>query len=77
MRSDVDTLLVPLLKQLHGSESRTASQTYMLLIIVLILSQVKFTQVSTSHHAPPVYDRLHQPHQPASSPWLYSERDLD
>ena len=48
MRSDVDTLLVPLLKQLHGSDSRTASQTYMLLIIVLILSQVRNSQVPTA-----------------------------
>lgn len=41
MRSDPDTLLVPLLRHLHISDSRTASHTYMLLIIILIFSQAR------------------------------------
>ena len=39
MRSDLDTLLLPLLQMLYAADRRTPSQMYMLLIIVLLLSQ--------------------------------------
>jgi hypothetical protein len=38
-RSDLDTLLLPLLELLYGAPDRGANQLYMLLIILLILSQ--------------------------------------
>jgi len=39
VRTDLDTLLMPLLEMLYNAPSRTANQIYMLLIILLILSQ--------------------------------------
>lgn len=39
MRQDLDTLMLPLMKMLYNAPSRTPNQVYMLLIIVLILSQ--------------------------------------
>ncbi len=39
VRSDLETLLLPLLRMLYSASSRTPSQMYMLLIIILILSQ--------------------------------------
>lgn len=39
VRSDLDTILLPLLQMLYASDRRTSSQMYMLLIIVLLLSQ--------------------------------------
>ena len=39
VRSDLDTVLLPLLHMLYASDRRSASQLYMLLIIVLLLSQ--------------------------------------
>ena len=39
MRSDLDTLILPLLKMLYSSNRRTPSQMYMLLIILLVFSQ--------------------------------------
>lgn len=36
---DLDVLMVPLLQQLYAASSRTPSQLYMLLIVILILSQ--------------------------------------
>jgi dymeclin len=39
VRSDLDTVLLPLLHMLYASDRRNASQLYMLLIIVLLLSQ--------------------------------------
>ena len=39
MRSDLDTLLLPLLKLLYEATRREPSHMYMLLVILLILSQ--------------------------------------
>jgi hypothetical protein len=39
VRTDLDTLLMPLLEMLYNAPKRTANQIYMLLIILLILSQ--------------------------------------
>ncbi|KAI4317895.1 hypothetical protein L6164_025724 [Bauhinia variegata] len=39
VRTDVDTLLMPILEALYNASTRTANQIYMLLIILLILSQ--------------------------------------
>nr|KYP74983.1 Dymeclin [Cajanus cajan] len=39
VRTDLDTLLMPILEALYNSPTRTANQIYMLLIILLILSQ--------------------------------------
>jgi hypothetical protein len=39
VRSDLDTLLMPLLRQLYDATRRAPSHMYMLLVIVLILSQ--------------------------------------
>ena len=39
VRSDLDTLLMPLLRQLYQATRRAPSHMYMLLVIVLILSQ--------------------------------------
>ena len=39
VRSDLDTLLLPLLELLYCAHQRTANQLYMLLIILLMLSQ--------------------------------------
>ncbi|KAG4998322.1 hypothetical protein JHK82_029106 [Glycine max] len=39
VRTDLDTLLMPILEALYNAPSRTANQIYMLLIILLILSQ--------------------------------------
>ncbi len=39
VRSDLDTLLMPLLRQLYNATRRAPSHMYMLLVIVLILSQ--------------------------------------
>ncbi|KAK3264202.1 hypothetical protein CYMTET_27043 [Cymbomonas tetramitiformis] len=39
VRTDLDTLLLPLLQMLYNASNRTANQIYMLLIILLILSQ--------------------------------------
>ncbi len=39
VRSDLDTLLLPLLELLYSAHQRTANQLYMLLIILLMLSQ--------------------------------------
>ncbi|XP_027365717.1 dymeclin isoform X2 [Abrus precatorius] len=39
VRTDLDTLLVPILEALYNAPRRTANQIYMLLIILLILSQ--------------------------------------
>jgi len=39
VRSDLDTIMLPLLQMLYASDRRTSSQMYMLLIIVLMLSQ--------------------------------------
>ncbi|XVF63046.1 hypothetical protein PTKIN_Ptkin09bG0057200 [Pterospermum kingtungense] len=39
VRSDVDTLLMPILETLYSASRRTSNQIYMLLIILLILSQ--------------------------------------
>ena len=39
VRSDLDTLLMPLLRQLYHATRRAPSHMYMLLVIVLILSQ--------------------------------------
>ena len=39
VRSDLDTLLMPLLRQLYDATQRAPSHMYMLLVIVLILSQ--------------------------------------
>ncbi|CAJ1967038.1 unnamed protein product [Sphenostylis stenocarpa] len=39
VRADLDTLLMPILEALYNSRRRTANQIYMLLIILLILSQ--------------------------------------
>ena len=39
MRSDLETLILPLLKMLYSSDRRTPSQMYMLLIILLVFSQ--------------------------------------
>lgn len=39
VRSDLDTLLLPLLELLYSAHQRTANQMYMLLIILLMLSQ--------------------------------------
>ncbi len=39
VRSDLDTLLLPLLELLYGAHQRTPNQMYMLLIILLMLSQ--------------------------------------
>lgn len=41
VRTDLDTLLMPLLEMLYNAPKRTANQIYMLLIILLILSQVR------------------------------------
>lgn len=38
MRSDLDTILLPLLQMLYASDRRTPNQMYILLIIVLLLS---------------------------------------
>eukprot|EP00741_Cyanophora_paradoxa_P002013 tig00000525_g1952.t1 len=38
-RTDLDTLIIPILKMLHGAANRKANQIYMLLIVLLILSQ--------------------------------------
>ncbi|WJX14670.1 hypothetical protein P8452_04892 [Trifolium repens] len=39
VRTDMDTLLMPILEALYNTPSKTANQIYMLLIILLILSQ--------------------------------------
>ncbi|XWS13717.1 hypothetical protein CRYUN_Cryun36dG0061800 [Craigia yunnanensis] len=39
VRTDLDTLLVPILETLYNASRRTSNQIYMLLIILLILSQ--------------------------------------
>ncbi|CAI5968914.1 unnamed protein product [Closterium sp. NIES-65] len=39
VRSDLDTLIMPLLEMLYNAPRRTSNQMYMLLIILLILSQ--------------------------------------
>ncbi|XVF28768.1 hypothetical protein REPUB_Repub15cG0059100 [Reevesia pubescens] len=39
VRTDVDTLLMPILETLYNASRRTSNQIYMLLIILLILSQ--------------------------------------
>ncbi|XP_026446559.1 dymeclin-like isoform X2 [Papaver somniferum] len=39
VRTDMDTLLMPILETLYNASRRTSSQIYMLLIILLILSQ--------------------------------------
>ncbi|KAL4436991.1 hypothetical protein ABPG75_004130, partial [Micractinium tetrahymenae] len=39
VRSDLDTVLLPLLELLYSAHERTASQMYMLLIVLLMLSQ--------------------------------------
>lgn len=39
VRTDLDTLLMPILETLYNASSRTSNQIYMLLIILLILSQ--------------------------------------
>ncbi|QCE08291.1 dymeclin [Vigna unguiculata] len=39
VRTDLDTLLMPILEALYNASTRTANQIYMLLIILLILSQ--------------------------------------
>ncbi|KAL4432564.1 hypothetical protein ABPG77_000501 [Micractinium sp. CCAP 211/92] len=39
VRSDLDTILLPLLELLYSAQERTANQMYMLLIILLMLSQ--------------------------------------
>ncbi|XP_068649973.1 uncharacterized protein [Aristolochia californica] len=39
VRTDLDTLLMPVLEMLYNASKRTANQIYMLLIILLILSQ--------------------------------------
>uniref|UniRef100_A0A5B7BGA3 Dymeclin n=1 Tax=Davidia involucrata TaxID=16924 RepID=A0A5B7BGA3_DAVIN len=39
VRTDLDTLLMPMLETLYNASRRTANQIYMLLIILLILSQ--------------------------------------
>ncbi|KAI3815432.1 hypothetical protein L1987_15099 [Smallanthus sonchifolius] len=39
VRTDIDTLLVPLLETLYDTSRRTSNQIYMVLIILLILSQ--------------------------------------
>ncbi|XP_071691533.1 uncharacterized protein [Rutidosis leptorrhynchoides] len=39
VRTDIDTLLMPLLETLYDASSRTSNQIYMVLIILLILSQ--------------------------------------
>ncbi|MCO5604280.1 hypothetical protein L7F22_058445 [Adiantum nelumboides] len=39
VRTDLDTLIVPLLEMLYESSSKSVKQTYMLVIILLILSQ--------------------------------------
>ncbi|KAK7280069.1 hypothetical protein RJT34_25131 [Clitoria ternatea] len=39
VRTDLDTLLIPILEALYNAPQRTANQIYMLLIILLILSQ--------------------------------------
>lgn len=39
VRTDLDALLLPLLQMLYNAPSRTANQIYMLLIVLLILSQ--------------------------------------
>ena len=39
VRSDVDTLLLPLLKLVYEATQRAPSDMYMLLVILLILSQ--------------------------------------
>ncbi|KEH43790.1 putative dymeclin [Medicago truncatula] len=39
VRTDIDTLLMPILEALYNAQSRTPNQIYMLLIICLILSQ--------------------------------------
>ncbi|KAK9817010.1 hypothetical protein WJX72_008242 [[Myrmecia] bisecta] len=45
VRSDLETMLLPLLQMLYTASSRTPSQMYMLLIIILILSQdIAFSQ---------------------------------
>ncbi|KAA6428940.1 MAG: hypothetical protein FRX49_01050 [Trebouxia sp. A1-2] len=41
VRSDADTILLPLLHRLYNTSYKTPSQLYMLLIIILILSQDK------------------------------------
>ena len=38
-RSDIDSLLLPILELLYSAKGRTANQLYMLLIVLLILSQ--------------------------------------
>ncbi|KAF7806909.1 dymeclin [Senna tora] len=39
VRTDLDTLLMPILEALYNASSKTANQIYMLLIVLLILSQ--------------------------------------
>lgn len=39
VRTDLDTLLMPMLETLYNAQERTSNQIYMLLIILLILSQ--------------------------------------
>ncbi|KAF6251495.1 Dyggve-Melchior-Clausen syndrome protein-domain-containing protein [Scenedesmus sp. NREL 46B-D3] len=64
VRSDPETLLVPLLQQLYKADKRRANHLYMLQIIVLILSQ----DTSFSHN-------IHKVMLPGNVPW-YRERVL-
>lgn len=63
VRSDVETLLLPILQQLYGASKRCANHLYMLQIIILILSQ----DTSFSHNIHKITI--------ASVPW-YRERLL-
>ncbi|XP_057423371.1 uncharacterized protein LOC130717235 isoform X2 [Lotus japonicus] len=47
VRTDIDTLLMPILEALYNAQRRTANQIYMLLIILLILSQDSSFNAST------------------------------
>ena len=55
VRSDLDTLLLPLLKLLYEATCEAPSSTYMLLVILLILSQD--TAFAAAVHTVPVISR--------------------
>jgi hypothetical protein len=47
-RTDVELLMVPLLRQLYGASRRSPNHLYMLQIVVLILSQVRGRRLPAS-----------------------------
>ncbi|TYI66756.1 hypothetical protein E1A91_D09G247800v1 [Gossypium mustelinum] len=53
VRTDLDTLLMPILETLYSASRRTSNQIYMLLIILLILSQDSSFNASIHKMIPP------------------------